>query len=439
MYKRLQKLVLFLVGATVPLQGFAFRAVGLNATPFKVMTAVLFGLAMLRYATRARGGWRDRKSVWMVAFLVSLGVATTMAIVAGLPPGPVARTVTTQIALVSFYFLLGYVLETKEDLILLLWAFVIGSAITVGGGAGNVDPTAWEGGRYQGLSGQDNLLASDMNVCLMVAFALFFRSRSKLQRLLLVGAGASALVGIALALSRAAFLGLGAMWAFWLYRSGRRGNIQYAVLAVMIGMVSLVFAPESVFNRMDTVIDPAKRAADGSIQGRLVIDAWAVRAFISNPLAGVGTPRFATWVHQHPGTDFVSWHTVHSAYLSIAAEQGLLGLVPFLMLLWLTWSDYSWSWRATRARRQMADPVLKEFEHIALFLQLALISAMVAGLFHQEHRAKTLWLVMAVSPVVAGLVRERVEALQGSVAREEPIFPRAPEPAGAVLARSSPG
>ena len=169
MYKRFRNFVLFLVGFSIPIQGVAVAAAGVNATPFKFVTAVLFLLAMLQYATRSRGGWRDRKSAWMLAFLVSMGVGTVMAIVAGLPAGAVLRYSTTMIALISFYFLLGYVLESKQDVTLLLWALILGGIFVLLPGLTHVEQLTEEGERFGGLAGQENLLGADMNVCLAVA------------------------------------------------------------------------------------------------------------------------------------------------------------------------------------------------------------------------------------------------------------------------------
>jgi len=439
MFKRFHRISLFVVGVSVPIQGFAFGAGGLTATPFKLATGVLLVLAALRYAAHSGGRHRDRKTIWMIAFLVSFTVATIMALVAGLPPAPVLRSSTTMIALVSFYFLLGYVVETREDVVLLLWALVIGGAVTVLPavvGLQQSSSVTQFGKRFSGLSGQENLLGADMNVCLAAAAALFFMSRSQSRKMILLGAGALALAGIALSLSRSGMLALVVMWAFWMYRSGRRGNIQYVVLAMMLATGSLLFMPDSVMARLDTIFNAAERARDGSIQGRFVTDAWAVRAFMSNPLLGVGAPRFATWLHEQPGTGNLTWHTIHNAYLSVAAQQGLLGFIPFVAILTLSWNDYSACWRAVRARRLINDSILTEIGHLALFLQLALLSGIVGGLFHQQQRSKTMWMMMALSPVVMSLTRERLEALRESGVRDPARDPE-PYPQRGALPRPS--
>ncbi|MBW2312947.1 MAG: O-antigen ligase family protein [Deltaproteobacteria bacterium] len=432
MFNRVRRFVLFAIGASVPIQGVAFDAGGLLATPFKLAVAVLLVMATVQYAARSGGSHRDRKTLWIIGFAVSFFVGTVMALVAGLPPAPVLRSSTTMIALISFYLLLGYAVDSKEDIVRLLWGLAFGGAFTVlpavVGLQQSQSVVAYGHERFSGLSGQENLLGADMCVVLAASAGLFFIARSKVRRAILIGIVTLATAGIALSLSRSAFLALGFMWGLWLYRSGSRGNLQYAVLAGMLAIVSLAFLPESVMDRLGTIFDATERARDGSIQGRFEVGAWGIRAFMSNPIVGVGTPRFPVWVHEQPDGLSASWHTIHNAYIGIAAEQGLLGLVPFLAILTISWMDYTACWRAVRSRRLINDPVLTELGHLALFLQIALLSGLVGGMFHQQHRSKTMWLMMALSPIVLSLARERLEALRGPDEVEAPLFPTADEP-----------
>jgi len=438
MFRRFRRFVLFLVGVTVPIQAFGWGVGRFLTTPFKLAAAVLLAVAGVQYAMRSGGRWRDGKTVWLVFFLISFVMAMVMALVAGLYPPAVLSSGSTMISLVLLYFLLGYVIDNREDMLLLLWALPIGAVITVAPALGGVRRFVAEDQRFSGLAGQDNLLGADMNVCLAIAVGLFFLSRSPLRKIFLLGAGTLALGGIALSLSRSAFLSVAAMWGFWMYRSGSRGNLQYTVLALMVASLSLIFVPDVVISRFDTIFNAAERARDSSIQGRLLIDLWGVRAFLSNPLLGVGAPRFATWLHEQPGTSALPWPTIHNSYLGVAAEQGLLGLIPFLVIIGLSWKDYTVCWKAARAKRQLRDPALTELGHIALFLQLALVAGMVGGMFHQLHRSKTMWMVMALSPVVVGLARERLEALRATDSPRVSIFPEASEPRP-PLPRPSPG
>jgi O-antigen ligase len=296
------------------------------------------------------------------------------------------------------------------------------------------------GDRFVGLSGQENRFGADMTVCMAVSFGLFFTMRSLVAKGILVACALFALGGVALSLSRAAFLALGCMWVFWLYRSGRVGAIRWVIPGLLLAVGVVLWSPASVEHRFQTMVNPELRARDESIQGRFVMGVWAVKAFASNPLIGVGGMRFPTWVHDQPGNQGLAWHTIHNAYLSIAAEQGLFGLIPFLMVLALTWLDYSKCWRVIHARRLMRDPQLQEFASWVLFLQLGLLGRIVSAFFHQTHQSKTLWTILAVSPVVVGLVRARIAQLAGTFPQEEPATflspaPAPPLPGGSVPAR----
>jgi O-antigen ligase len=279
-----------------------------------------------------------------------------------------------------------------------------------------------------------------MTVCLSVALALFLSIRSTVAKAVLAGCVALALGGVFLSLSRAAFLALACIWVFWLVRSGRAGALRWVVPAMLLAVGAILAAPETVVDRIDTMVNPQLRKEDESIQSRFVTGMWGFKAFASNPLLGVGANRFPVWVQEHPEAQGLPFYSIHNAYLSLAAELGLFGLVPFVGMLVLTWADYAKCWRLARARRMLRDPALNEYATYSVALQAALLGCMVSAMFHQTHQSKPLWTVLAMSPVLVGLIRARIEEL-GTVTRDEPsLFPAfsdaAPLPAGRLPARS---
>jgi len=422
MIQRFRNFILFLVGFSIPIGAESVSLGPFRATPFKFVTAALLVLAGLQIAQRAGERVRDTKYLWVFAFGVSWGAAMAMSIIAGLPASQILRAGSTLAALVAYYFLLTFIVRSREDVVLLLWALALGGAVTALPAALGLQSAGAEmayGERFTGLSGQENRFGADMTVCLALSAALFFTSRSFLAKAVVAGCALLALAGVGLSLSRAAFLSLATMWVFWLWRSGRVGAIRWAVPAVALGIGVLLTAPESVQHRVRTAIDPSLRARDESIQGRFVMGVWSLKAFASNPLLGVGAYRVAPWVHEQPKGRAVPFHTVHNAYLSVAAEQGLLGLVPFLMILGLTWIDYAKCWRTLRTRRIRHDARLQEYATYVVFLQAALLGRVVSAGFHQTHNSKALWTVLALSPVMLSLVRARVQEL--GIDAEQPL------------------
>lgn len=427
MFERFRIAILFAVGLSIPIQGLAVGSGALVATPFKLLTVVLVILAGMEFGMRSGGRPTDRKTIWVLAFAMSFAVASAMSAVGGVPWRVILGPGSTMAALTAYYYLLSYAARTRTHLIAILWGVVLGGAVTLAPGVRLVGSglAGANEGRFQGLAGQSNVLGADMNVCFAIAVCMFFTVRSNFLRMLAVGSGTIALAGVAISLSRAAFLGLGSMGIYWLVRSGRKDTIKFVVPAIFLAMIAVVAAPQAVVERAGTIFDAKEREADSSIQARYDVYVIGVKAFASNPLLGVGAERFRPWARSQglPHT-----HTIHNGYLYIAAEQGILGLAPFMALLILTWRDYTRTWRMARANRMLRDPPLHEIGQIALYLQLALLSLAIGAAFHQTHKSKALWTVMAISPLVIGLARQRVAELrsgrpEAGTEPEDTLFP----------------
>jgi len=408
-----KRLGLFLVGFSLPIQGYSFLDFSFGMTPFKVATAILLVIGLLEFVVFRRKFPHDRKRWWMVAFLASSAIACVTGLGSGAPLPSVLIATSTHLSVIVYYFLIGYVVRSRRDLMLILWALLIGGGVTAAPAVLGLEQGSdgMQGARYMGLAGQENLFGFDMAMCLPVGMGLFFSTRSFLGRGLALGFSISCVLGLFLSLSRSAFVSLAVMGAFWMVRSTRAESFKYIVpvLAIVVGLA--IVAPRSVMERVDTMVNPERRADDGSIQSRFLQARLALRAVASSPIVGVGVLGFIPWSQRQPG-GFGNEHDVHNAYLGLVAEQGLPGPFLFVALLLLTWGDYSRCIREVRARRRQRDFSLAEVAHCATFLQLALLGGMVGGMFGMAQWSKTLWLVLALSPVLVSLCRARILELE---------------------------
>lgn len=418
MGSRVSRFFLFVVGFTLPLQAFSLVDIGFRMTPFKLATAILLAMGALGAATGAPRA-RDNKLPWIFAFLVAFGVSVVQGALRGVPIPPLIQVSVTYSALLAYYVLIGYVVRKREDMVALLAGLVVGGVTSALPAVLGLQE-ARTAGRYAGLSGQENLFGIDMTVVIAVGLAFLVTTRSFLRRGLVMGALVIAMGGVFLSLSRTAFVaGLG-MWSFWTYRTGRLDTIRYAVPAVLVLVLAVLMAPDTFSERIDTMIDPAKRAQDGAIQGRLEGFELGARAFVQSPLIGVGQLNYIPWARSQPDGRYVG-HVIHNAYLAIAAEQGLFSLIPYLMILFLSWRHYTLAWRLARSRRALRDPWLTELSSYALFLQVALVGIIISGMTAHAQRSKTGWMLMALSPIVYNWVQVRLQELASAPAA-------APEP-----------
>lgn len=421
MFRVFQRLTLFLVGFTLPIQGYTLLDFAFGLTPSKLATAVLLALGVLQFGLSGRRFPPDSKRVWLLVFTLSYAISSLVGLAGGIAVPAMLIAGSTQLALILYYLLIGYVVQSRRDLSLLLWALVIGGAVTAAPvllGIQNSTAAFDYGERAKGLAGQENLLGFDMAVCVPIAVALFFAARSVFARTVLLGLGTICLAGLLLSLSRSALLAGVAMSAYWIWRSGRIDSIRYLLPALAVGGGVFLFAPEAVVRRVESMTDPGQRARDMSIQSRFLQYQWAVKAVASNPLVGVGVQRFVPWVQEQPGGTTQAY-SIHNAYLAVAARQGMLGTIPYLAMLALTWVQYGRAIRIVRARRVHKDRELAALGHLALFLQIALLGGLIGGLFHQAHTSKTLWLVLGLSPALVAMCRARaaqlIEAAAGPV------------------------
>jgi O-antigen ligase len=183
-------------------------------------------------------------------------------------------------------------------------------------------------GSVSGIFGNPNDLA--LNMVVFLPFALLFALKpGPLVRRGLAGSAALAMLAtIVMTKSRAGSVGLVVMILVLIVRSIRvRPAIAGGTLVAVL--VALPFAPTSFWDRMVSIVD-ADRDPTGSRQARidLLEQGWDV--FVAHPIVGVGMGQFENY---NPPGRVEAWRVTHNALLQVAAETGILGLVPFLFLL----------------------------------------------------------------------------------------------------------
>jgi O-antigen ligase len=416
MYATFQRTILFVAAFTVPLQSTSWRVgpTAVSATKAAVVLLVVL-VAMQLLSPSHRRLPRDRSLPMLALFAVSVVISGFINVAYGHPPLRALFAASLFVGMIILYLALLVSIRSRAELVAVLWGLVLGAA-TAGFPAllaARSGTLFAPGDRFAGLAGQANLLAYELAIAIPIVVGLYFAARSYFAKLVLLGVGAIILLAIIGSLSRSAFAALFVMWAIWLIRSGRFDTLKYVLPAVAIALVLFALLPVEVHDRMATILDPAQRQHDRGTHGRMIQAEWALRAFLSNPIAGVGTANFLPWVKTQPG-GYMLDVTMHNSYLYLLATHGLLGLVPFLALHVYAWRDYSAVRRLSAAWRHRGDPNLSELGVYALFLQLALVGAFIGGQAHQESDSKGLWICLALSAAILNLARKRVAELETS-------------------------
>jgi O-antigen ligase len=177
--------------------------------------------------------------------------------------------------------------------------------------------------------GQPNGLGLFLALALPLAVRHVSSARGPTQ---LIGAAASACIGIGLVatFSRGAILAV-PLGALALVATRDRG---YVVKLWLVGFLALVvFDLATGGSLRDTI---ARSVDDWSIEQRFALTTVGVLTFLANPLLGVGPGGFAASLDEFgllvpQLTDFQP--TPHNAYVQVAAETGILGLLAFVAFL----------------------------------------------------------------------------------------------------------
>jgi O-antigen ligase len=328
----------------------------------------------------------------------------------------VRRILTTCYSLLLFYFMLVYTLRTRRDLDLLLGSFAVGTLLAVLSGWlgwGALVESAQFGERLTGEGGNPNLLAFNLLIAIAGTASLYFTTTSRLRRVLCLGALAIMPIGVVLTLSRSGLIGLVTMGTFWAARFRRLGFLRYAAPFLILFVLAVLFMPENAVKRLST-LTPEGIQSEGSAHGRLTMWFGAAAALLHNPITGVGLHGYKNfaWDHDLRGTG------LHSAYLQVLAEHGLLGFVPWVAILVLSWNEFSVAWRSARGPRARDDLELQVLGLRAGLLQIGFLGILVVSSAQPSMRHKGLWLLLALSTAVLGLVRERLRALEPAAAHE---------------------
>jgi len=227
--------------------------------------------------------------------------------------------------------------------------------------------------------------------------------------------------------SRGAFLALIAMAAFLVWKSRYRARI--AVLTVALAFVAAWFVPESWVERMQTIQDYEE---DNSALSRLQSWGWAIDLANERPFRGGGFE-----VYRH-GALYMSMvpeaskpRNFHSIYFEMLGMHGYIGLVLFLLILFVTWQSFSRTIRLARGREDLTWAL-----DLAKMCQVSMVAYMVGGAFVNQGFYDLYYVLVAI----AILLRQYVQQAQPEhgAARIRESSRVQPVPAAAHAAGRSP-
>ncbi|ABF88683.1 O-antigen polymerase family protein [Myxococcus xanthus DK 1622] len=293
-----------------------------------VTSGLAAGLMVIRRLGRAEPLYLDgSRGLALIAFSTLAVASVGWSVI----PEVTTATGVELLKLTAIYITFINVITTGRRLAVVCGAMVLASVVTSIGAINwyLVGEDLVEGfrARWVGVYADPNHMA--MNLALVVPLAVAFVARKSsgwLWRLACLTAAILAVAAIVVSHSRGGFIGLSAAMAVWAIREKRR--IQAIVVGSLFVMGLLVFAPQSFWQRNETV---AEFHEDASAMGRVY--AWQVASRISldKPLLGVGAGGFRYAWPMYAPPEARRAYVAHNIFLDVIGELGWVGLLFFMV------------------------------------------------------------------------------------------------------------
>jgi len=385
------------------------------------LLGILTLTSALVHAVGGKGGIQQQRTAlhrWV--FVVLFFVAASVIWSANVPLS--LQAIRRLATLAVFYFLVTRLVNTRERLRVLALAAVAGAAA-----AAVLAVLAYVTGRpifdtQTGVMIEGQLRASgaslDSNffaatVLAMLPFCVFFVPTEKvpLVRLGFIGAGAIIVLGTVFSFSRGGALTLGLIMLGVLAAYARdlegRARTRALTVSAIVLVVLLVLLPGAYCARVQSLKSPMR--GDESIRGRWLYVQFGKESLLERPL-GVGAGAFPIAFRESRFNQEYRYYdldpnqeqgrSAHNMYLEVAVESGILG---GLLLVGMIGYALLEGTRTSRHLREKGDRFLLAASQATT---LGLLSFAFAGVFLSAQYEKTLWLFLALTPVVKNLAYE---------------------------------
>ena len=343
---------------------------------------------------------------------------------------------------IGLYFLITNVVRTREAIIAIVWILIAIGAF-LGGLSFYQDATGTYDNNYLGFAqpseatvsvdqtglgttaqyrlagniGEKNRYAQVLLMLVPLGLFMAIGQKSRIQRILALGAAGVTSLGVALTFSRGAAVGFVLLFGIMFLM----GYMKWKhLLAVVLGAAIVLAAVPVYTERLaelvavsESVGDTGIDQADGAIQSRVTEGLAALLAWADHPVLGVGPGEFPLYYRQYAEIVGIRVKAAdresHNLYLGMAAELGIIGFTVFLIIIGLTLRELARARRAVRAH----DPLMAD---MATGFILAIVAYLATGIFLHMSFIRYFWLMMglaAATALVAKAIAKAAEARAG--------------------------
>lgn len=275
--------------------------------------------------------------------------------------------------------------------------------------------------RAAGLREDPNDTAMLLVAGVPLAIYWFMNSKNVLIKLFFAGAIPLLLVGIVLTGSRGGFVTL-VVIALMIYL--RRPTLQMTVAGLIMVASVAILAPESYWNRMETLVTGEESHGGRSLESRSMLLQQGVAVFMDRPVLGVGPGNYGNafmaavtsgGLVGRSGLSLVSEQGIvaHNMYLELVVEIGVLGTGLFLAVIYRALRGLVGYGRTTGAKR-------KSFG-LGFAIALALGGMLFAGLFLSQGKNSVLWFLVGLGFAVGQITAKAKSEARKHVPVQESV------------------
>jgi len=394
---------LLLVVFIIPLEDF-HTAFGLpsSLSVVKLLSLVVFGAAIVHFCVfRKMDRLVSAPQNWLI--LLFLAATVVSGLVAIDPTAALSQTFKFARVL-SLYVMIIHIVRTPTDLRRVVWAVVISGLICTLYGIYNYHFNPAELGsepRISGMMGNANGFAAEMVARLPLVLYLLMGERHIGRRVLLALTAAALLYGILLSGSRGGVLGL--VLAMGLFVIRQKHKLVTLVLILALVPVVLNIMPLHIKERVG-LVSTKYDTTDASVERRQTYLEFGLQLFLQHPVTGVGLQGFSE-AYSRSQYRFLQTsqakRVAHNTYLEIATGTGLLGLIPFLGLFFISLHE------VVKAAQEMAHDWFLAGVANGIFAGFG--GFLLTSFFLTAQYEKTLWLLVALTVVMRQLSHYHAE------------------------------
>tara|TARA_R110002110_G_scaffold91264_1_gene237380 strand:- start:34944 stop:36242 length:1299 start_codon:yes stop_codon:yes gene_type:complete len=366
--------------------GFAYNM------PFAQIVAITFFAAMFFNKEPIRLRW-DPMIFFILFFVVWMIITTFLAIYPDNAQIQLNKVLKIQL-MVIFTFVM---INTRVRLNQLIWVIVlsIGFFSVKGGVFTIMTAGAFRVWGPPGTFIQENnslALATLMVVPLMV-YLYHINKGNKYLRWLLAASIVLSTVSAIGSQSRGALLAIAAVGFFFWTKSHHK--LLSGAMMIFFAFALFNFMPQSWHERMDTI---SNYEEDASAMGR--IHAWKFSINVANDrLTGGGFSSWSKDMYAIYSPEAKTNVVAHSIYFSVLADHGWIGLLLFLLMLFMAWRNLS---RVIGSGK--GDPVSNDSVYLAKMIQVSLVAYMAGGAFLSLSYFDLPWHMIAMSVILKQIV-----------------------------------